>query len=127
MIKENPLCQNLTIGKRGRPKNADKILKEKNKRQKLAEEEQSQAPRTSVRDEQALQVDNADIDADDCNKQDEAHQPRDPEQNPSAGPVDDKNDTFDLQNIIKLANQSSDTNADLISKMCSTENQLAME
>lgn len=39
MIKENPLCQNLTIGKRGRPKNADKILKEKNKRQKLMEEE----------------------------------------------------------------------------------------
>ena len=41
MIRENPLCQNLTIGKRGRPKNADKILKEKNKRQKIAEEEQA--------------------------------------------------------------------------------------
>lgn len=39
MIKENPLCQNLTIGKRGRPKNADKILKEKNKRLKMEEDE----------------------------------------------------------------------------------------
>lgn len=48
MIKENPLCQNLTIGKRGRPKNADKILKEKSKRQKVAEEEQSSVQPTTT-------------------------------------------------------------------------------
>ena len=53
--------------------------------------------------------------------------PRDLDPNLAAGGVEDKNDSLDLQNIIKLANQSSDANTDLINKMCTTENQLAME
>ena len=97
MIKENPLCQNLTIGKRGRPKNADKILKEKNKRQKLAEEEQSQAQRASVRcEEQVLQNEKVANDASDRNAPSEVRQPRDSEPNPSGGAVDNNADTFDL-------------------------------
>ena len=97
MIRENPLCQNLTIGKRGRPKNADKILKEKNKRQKLAEEEQTSVQRASARnDGPALPGGNADADAPGRDIAAEASQKRDPEQIPSGGAIDDKPDTFDL-------------------------------
>lgn len=98
MIKENPLCQNLTIGKRGRPKNADKILKEKSKRQKVAEEEQSSAPRTAIRHgEPAQQPETADVDTNDLHPhQHEARQSREANPNPPTSNNEDKHDPLDL-------------------------------
>ena len=98
MIKENPLCQNLTIGKRGRPKNADKILKENSKRQKVAEEEQSSAPRTAIRHgEPAQQPETADVDTNDLHPhQHEARQSREANPNPPTSNNEDKHDPLDL-------------------------------
>ena len=97
MIKENPLCQNLTIGKRGRPKNADKILKEKSKRQKVAEEEPPSAPRAAVRHEEpGPHVDIVDVGGKDLEPHGEARVPRDPDPNPAVGGVEGKNDSLDL-------------------------------